>query len=53
MTPKESTPRVATLRAARKSAGLKRVELYVHPDDEPAIKALAAKLARKRAKEQK
>ena len=47
---KTGAERVATLRAARDALGLKRLELYAHPDDWPAIKALAEKLARKRAK---
>ena len=38
------------LRAARDALGLKRLELYAHPDDWPAIKALAEKLQRRRAK---
>lgn len=42
--------RVADLRASRNALGLKRLELYAHPDDRPAIKALAEKLQRKRAK---
>ena len=36
--------RVAKLRADRDALGLKRLELYAHPDDWPAIKALAAQL---------
>jgi hypothetical protein len=51
--PAESRPltgpeRVAKMRAERAAAGLKRLELYVHPDDWPAVKKLAAKLQRKR-----
>lgn len=42
--------RVAKMRADRDALGLKRLELYAHPDDWPAIQALAKKLARKRAK---
>lgn len=42
--------RVAQMRAARDALGLKRLELYAHPDDWPAIKALAEKLQRRRAK---
>ena len=42
--------RVAAMRAARYALGMKRLELYAHPDDWPAIKALAEKLQRKRAK---
>ena len=38
------------MRAARDALGLKRLELYAHPDDWPAIKALAEKLQRRRAK---
>ena len=47
---KTTSERVATLRAARDALGLKRLELYAHPDDRPAIKSLAEKLQRKRAK---
>ncbi|MFO0454288.1 MAG: hypothetical protein ACK52I_37500 [Pseudomonadota bacterium] len=45
--------RVAALRAAREALGLKRLELYAHPDDWPAIKALAEKLQRKRERKRK
>jgi hypothetical protein len=38
------------MRSARNSLGLKRLELYAHPEDWPAIKALAEKLQRKRAR---
>ena len=47
---KTTSERVQAMRAARDALGLKRLELYAHPDDWPAIKAYAAKLARKRAK---
>ena len=47
---KTTAERVAALRAARDALGLKRLELYAHPDDWPAIKALAEKLRRKRAR---
>lgn len=33
--------RVQKMRAEREALGLKRLELYAHPDDWPAIKALA------------
>ena len=45
---KTTAERVATMRAARDAAGLKRLDLYAHPDDWPAIKALAEKLRRQR-----
>ena len=45
---KTTAQRVAALRAARDALGLKRLELYAHPEDWPAIKALAEKLQRKR-----
>lgn len=48
--PKTTSKRVAKLRADRDAMGLKRLELYAHPDDWPAIKALAEKLQRRRAK---
>jgi len=47
---KTTSERVAQMRAARDALGLKRLELYAHPDDRPAIKTLAEKLQRKRAK---
>ena len=49
---KTSTKRVGKLRAGLADKGVKRWELSPppHPDDRPAIKAYAAKLARKRAK---
>ncbi len=51
--PKTTAERVAALRAARDAQGLKRLELYAHPDDHAAIKEHAAKLAVKRAKQAK
>lgn len=50
LAPKTTSERVAKLRADRDALGLKRLELYAHPEDWPAIKALAEKLQRKRAK---
>ena len=47
---KTTGERVAALREARSAAGLKRLELYAHPDDWRAIKSLAEKLRRKREK---
>ena len=47
---KTTAERVAALRAARDAMGLKRLELYARPEDWPAIKALAEKLQRRRAK---
>ena len=47
---KTASERVAKLRADRDALGLKRLELYAHPEDWPAIKALAEKLQRRRAK---
>ena len=38
------------MRAARDALGLRRLELYAHPDDWPAIKALADRLAKRKAK---
>ena len=48
--PKTTTARVAALRARRAALGLTRLELYAHPEDHAALKALAEKLQRKRAK---
>ena len=48
--PKTTSERVQAMRAARDALGLKRLELYAHPEDWPAIKALAERLQRKRAK---
>ena len=50
---KTTSERVQALRAARDALGLKRLELYAHPDDWPAIKALAEKLQRKRERDAK
>ena len=47
---KTTTERVGAMRAARDALGLRRLELYAHPYDRPAIKALAEKLQRRRAK---
>ena len=41
---KTTSERVQAMRAARDALGLKRLELYAHPDDWPVIKALADKL---------
>lgn len=46
MSKPSSTARVQALRERR--SGLKRVEVYAHPDDAERIKRYAAKLARKR-----
>lgn len=47
---KTTSERVQAMRAARDALGLKRRELYAHPDDWPVINALAEKLQRRRAK---
>jgi hypothetical protein len=46
--PKTSTERVAEVRARRRALGLRRLEVYAHPEDHEPIKVLAAKLQRKR-----
>ena len=50
---KTTSERVKKLRDSLKNKGIKRWELSPppHPDDRPTIKAFAAKLARKRAKQ--
>jgi hypothetical protein len=53
LAPKTTNERVAAMRAARDAAGLKRLELYAHPDDWPAIKALAEKLQARRQRRDK
>lgn len=50
MTAATVAARVAALRARRAALGQTRLELYAHPEDHPAIKALAEKLQRRRAK---
>ena len=45
---KTTSERVGALRAAREAQGLRRLELYAHPEDWPTIKAQAEKLKRKR-----
>ena len=47
---KTTSERVQAMRAARDALGLKRLELYAHPEDWPAIKALAERLQKKRAR---
>lgn len=47
---KTTSERVAAMRAVRDALGLKRLELCAHPEDWPAIKALAEKLQRRRAR---
>lgn len=50
---KTTAARVAELRQRRADLGLTRLELYAHPDDHEVIKALAAKLQRKRERDAK
>ncbi len=50
MTAQTPAQRKAAERQRRAEAGLVLVSVYAHPDDAQAIKAAAAKLARKRAK---
>ena len=49
-TAKTVTERVQKLRDEATALGLKRRELYAHPEDWPDIKELAEKLARRRAR---
>ena len=51
MTPKTPAARVAALRERRAALGLKRLEIYAHPADHAALKALAARLQLRRAKQ--
>ncbi len=53
MNAKTTQERVAALRQRRAELGLTRLELYAHPDDHEAIKALAAKLQGKRERNEK
>ncbi len=50
MTTKPATNRMAALRQRRSDEGLKRMEIWAHPDDHAAIKSAAAKITAKRAK---
>ena len=51
MTAQTTAQRVAKVAEAKRAAGLKQVRsLWAHPDDHPAIREHAAKLARKREK---
>lgn len=50
MTAKPATERVAALRERAVANGLKRLEIYAHPEDWVAIKALAAELQKRREK---
>jgi hypothetical protein len=50
MTAKTTAERQRELVARRRDAGLKELRnLWAHPEDEPAIRELAAKLLRRRA----
>jgi hypothetical protein len=53
MTAKTSTERVMEVRARRRALGLRRLEVYAHPEDHEPIKVLAAKLQRKRERTKK
>lgn len=44
-----SGARVAALRERRAALGLVRLEVYAHPEDHPAIKAVAQRLTQERA----
>lgn len=48
MTTNPSTARGRLLRERREEQGLRRLDLYAHPADHPAIKALARKLTEDR-----
>ncbi len=48
MTAKTDTQRVAELRQRRIDLGQKRLDVYAHPEDHPAIKALVEKLNKAR-----
>lgn len=50
MTSKSVSERVAALRERAAALGLKRLEIYAHPEDWVAIKALAARLLKRREK---
>lgn len=43
-----ATERVAALRQRRAEQGLVRLDLYVHPDDHAAVKAVAQALTQRR-----
>jgi hypothetical protein len=43
-----ATARVAALRQRRAEQGLVRLDLYVHPDDHAAVKAVAQALTQRR-----
>ena len=47
---KTSGERMVAMRAARYALGLRRLELYAHPDDWPAIQQFAIKVQMRRAK---
>ena len=48
--PKTISERVAALRERAAAQGLKRLEIYAHPEDWAAIKTLAEKLQKRREK---
>lgn len=47
---KTTSERVDKLRKERADLGLKRKDVYVHPDDWPEVLRFVAKLAKRRAK---
>jgi hypothetical protein len=49
-TPEQSRAYSAALRERRHAAGLVRKDVWVHPEDWPAVKALVERQARARAK---
>jgi len=53
MTTNPSTARGRLLRERREEQGLRRLDIYAHPNDHPAIKALARKLTEERYGHQK
>jgi hypothetical protein len=50
---KTTRQRVTAMRLARDALGLKRLELYAHPEDWPQIKARAEKLQARRPRRDK
>jgi hypothetical protein len=51
--PKPTKTRQAELEDRKRASGLRRVCVWAHPDDAKPIRAYAAKMAAKRAKEKK
>lgn len=51
MPPKTGAQRVKDTEDRKRAAGLESIKLWLYPEDKPAVKAYAAKLTTKRARD--